>query len=203
MNAIDYVAALAVCMGLGALLGLIPFFVGRAKGRPEYGKWGLLCCAVCGVWGLQIIPAIVFTIIILVSKGDARTTVYRTKNANTAGYQQRTQPVGPVNGPSLCLSCISGEFRGRTYRLDRQGVLIGRDPGCTVRFPDGTPGVSSRHCMVRLDPGGTASLIDLGSTFGTFLSDGRQLPKNYPTPLIPGTRFYLGSTSCMFQIVQG
>lgn len=202
MDVVNYVVALAVCMGLGALLGLIPFFVGRAKGKPEYGKWGLLSCALCGVWGFQIIPAIVFTIIILVSKGDARTTVYRTKNTNAAGYQQRTQAVNPPAAVGLYLSCISGKFRGRTYRLDRQGVLIGRDQGCTVRFPDGTPGVSSRHCMVRLDPGGTASLIDLGSTFGTFLSDGRQLPKNYPTPLAPGTRFYLGSTSCMFQIVQ-
>ena len=201
MDVVNYVVALAVCMGLGALLGLIPFFVGRAKGKPEWGKRGLIACAVCGIWGWQIIPAIVVTIIILVSKGDA--PVPKNARQGGSGYHQQTQPVNPPAVSGLCVSCISGEFKGRIYRLDRQGLLIGRDQGCTVRFPDGTPGVSSRHCMVRLDPGGTASLIDLGSTFGTFLSDGRQLPKNYPTPLAPGTRFYLGSTSCMFQIVQG
>lgn len=191
-----------VCaLASGALVGLIPYALGRYMNKPELGKLGLVCCTLGGVIFLQVPAAIGFSIALLVKKGD-----YRRQGAasqGTGSYQQRTHPVGPVNGQSLCLSCISGEFRGRTYRLDRQGVLIGRDQGCTVRFPDGTPGVSSRHCMVRMDPGGTASLIDLGSTFGTFLSDGRQLPKNYPTPLAPGTRFYLGSTSCMFQIVQG
>ena len=54
----------------GAILGLIPFFVGRSSGRPDLGKNGLLCSIGAGAslvfsWAL---PAVVvgFVIAILV-----------------------------------------------------------------------------------------------------------------------------------------
>lgn len=204
MDVIEVIITLALRMGLGALFGLIPFFVGRAMGKPGWGSKGLCASAVCGLWNMQLLAVIVFVVIILVSKSDTRTI--RTGNVAPAPapYQQKTQPVVQKAGIlGLYIACISGPFTGRSYRLDSRGVLIGRDPSCTVRFPEETPGVSHRHCMVRLEANGMASLIDLGSTYGTFLSDGRQLPKDSPTPIAPGTRFYLASTGCMFQLGQG
>ena len=44
-------------------------------------------------------------------------------------------------------------------------------------------------------------LIYLGSTYGTFLADGKQLPPNYPEPVAAGTRFYVGNKGNLFQII--
>jgi len=44
------------------------------------------------------------------------------------------------------------------------------------------------------------TITDLGSTHGTFLSDGRQLPPNDPRAVTPGIRFYLGSAQNLFEI---
>ena len=51
---------------IGALLGLIPFFLGRKRGADELGTAGLICCIVSNFFGLGIIAAIIFVIIILV-----------------------------------------------------------------------------------------------------------------------------------------
>ena len=44
-------------------------------------------------------------------------------------------------------------------------------------------------------------LVDLGSSYGTYLGDGRQLPPNYPKHVTAGTRFYLDNTGDLFQII--
>ena len=102
-------------------------------------------------------------------------------------------------GGNLNLTCLSGPLRGQVYLIGKDGVTIGRDITCNVRIPDGTPGVSRRHCCIRWQQG-VPVLIDLGSTHGTFQGDGRRLPPSYPTQLAAGSRFYLGTPNCLFQI---
>jgi len=51
---------------IGALLGLIPFFLGRKRGVDGLGTAGLICCIIGNFFGLGIIVAIVFVIVILV-----------------------------------------------------------------------------------------------------------------------------------------
>ena len=79
-------------------------------------------------------------------------------------------------------------------------VMIGRGADCFIRLPEGTPGASSIHCALRPRSDG-AELTDLGSTYGTFLSNGRQLPPNFPETLYAGDSFSLGSRSVMFQLM--
>lgn len=95
--------------------------------------------------------------------------------------------------------CVAGPLRGQTYPL-RGRILIGRGADCFIRLPEGTPGASSIHCALRPRSDG-AELTDLGSTYGTFLSNGRQLPPNFPETLYAGDSFYLGSRSVMFQLM--
>ena len=99
----------------------------------------------------------------------------------------------------LAVRCLNGPMQGQTFYVGREGLLFGRDGGCAVRFPDGAPGISRRHCCLRWDQG-VPVLVDLGSRFGTFLGDGKQLPPNYPEPVAAGTRFYLGTRGSLFQI---
>lgn len=105
----------------------------------------------------------------------------------------------PVRG-SLAVQCIAGPLQGQTFPVRGNEILFGRESGCAVRMPEGTPGVSRRHCCIRWQQG-MPVLIDLASSYGTFLADGKQLPPNYPEPVAAGTRFYLGNRGNLFQII--
>jgi len=95
-------------------------------------------------------------------------------------------------GAELRIQGQSGAFAGRRFAIGGQ-VRIGRDPGGNdLVYPDGTPGISGRHCVVALS-GGQVTLTDLGSSYGTFLAGGQKLAPNQPVTLRVGDRFYLGS----------
>ena len=189
----------------GALFGLIPYFVGRGVGKPNMGTLALICCAVSGMIfaGLLFLVMVGFIIAELVCQWDIRPVVNRRPAPPPPRYDP---PAGPIayeynDNSALGLTCLSGPLKGRTYRVSREGLMLGRDYDCGVRFAPNTPGISRHHCSIRWYQGGPA-LVDLSSSHGSFLSDGRQLPPNYPTPLQVGSRFYLGDPQYMFQLVR-
>ena len=90
------------------------------------------------------------------------------------------------------MQCVSGCFAGRRFEIGRQ-LRMGRDPNRNdLVFPPQTQGVSSVHCMLMLTEG-KLYRQDLGSTFGTFLSDGRKLSPSQAVELREGDSFSLGS----------
>ena len=204
MELLELILGLAVLMLGGLLWGLIPFFLGRYMGKPGLGKLGLLCCMLSGMLGLSLPVLIGFVIAIFVKRTDfiwpqrnVSANVYDDRRTYRGGHVQN----GPVvqQGTSLNLTCLSGPLRGQTYPVGANGLMIGRDPACAVCVPEGTPGVSSRHCCIRWQQG-VPVLVDLNSSYGTFMGDGRKLPPQYPVLLAAGSRFYLANTGCMFQM---
>ncbi len=190
------ILGIAALMLLGALTGLLPLLLGRYMNRPGLGQLGMLCCIFSGLLpGLEIPVAIGFVLAIFIKKTDfvwpQRGTSVPPERADRASR--------PVQGNTLYVTALSGPLRGQSYPVGREGLLFGCDAACAVRIPTGTPGVSRRHCCIRWQQG-VASLIDLNSTYGTFMGDGRKLPPNYPHQLAAGSRFYLGDTRCLFQI---
>lgn len=193
MNPFNLILIIAALLMSGALWGHMPLIVGRSTGKPELGRLGMLC-SICGNLVFLGMPcAVGFLIAILVRKADIHV---RT------GPERRIQPPPPAQASTpgiLHLSCLSGPLRGQVYPLGTAGLVIGRGPACGLRLPEGTPGISSQHCCIRYQQG-VPVLIDLNSSFGTYLGDGRKLPPNYPVPVAAGSRFYLGSTNCLFQL---
>lgn len=113
----------------------------------------------------------------------------------------RPAPGGRVpdqNQGPWALECVAGPTRGLIYTLGSGVTQIGRGMSCDVRISDGA-GVSRVHCSLQPCAGGM-ELTDLGSTYGTFLADGRQLPPNFPATLRKGDTFYLGSRNVMFKL---
>ena len=105
-----------------------------------------------------------------------------------------TRPVGVV--------ALEGGLKGRGFRISDTGVTIGRDPSCEAAFPVGSEGsnkVSRRHCKLYFE-NGRLFLVDLGSTNGTFMADGRRLAAQQPVAVKPGDRFYLDNPGNMFEI---
>lgn len=194
---ISLITYLALVLMSGALWGLIPLLVGKATGKIELGKLGMLCSILANLICLGVVAAVCFLIAILVRSTDIRPVF----GSSTPTYQA---PVSPVvvqqNVGGLALSCVSGPLMGQVYPIGTGGLVIGRSPSCAVHLPESTPGISREHCAIRFQQG-VPMLVDLNSTYGTFQGNGSKLPPQYPVQLAPGSRFYLGSPSCTFQIV--
>jgi len=97
---------------------------------------------------------------------------------------------------------ISGQFAGRTFNVPAQGIMIGRDgASCDFVFPDNTPGISRNHCKVQFNPQSNMFVIyDLGSSNGTFLSNGSRVPQGQPMAMQNGEEFYLASRANSFKV---
>lgn len=68
------------------------------------------------------------------------------------------------------LTIVEGPLAGQAFTFDRPGrYVIGRLPVCAVQLPADAAGVSRQHCAVELGEDG-ATLVDLGSTNGTWLN---------------------------------
>ena len=196
MPVVYFILGAAALMLSGALVGLLPLLLGRYFNRPELGKLGMLCCTFSGLLpGLQLPVAIGFLLAIFIKKTDF---VWPQRSAAPPPSQAGPAP-RPMLGNTLHATALSGPLRGQSYPVGQDGLLFGCDPSCAVRLPAGTPGVSRRHCCIRWQQC-VPVLLDLNSTYGTFMGDGWKLPPSYPVQLAAGSRFYLGDTRCLFQL---
>lgn len=86
------------------------------------------------------------------------------------------------------------------YKVDGT-ITIGVGSQNKLAMPEGTPAVSHKHCLVKPGKDGEIQLIDQGSTYGTYISNGQKLNPNSPVTLRKGDRFWLGSKDQMFEVV--
>lgn len=186
----------ALSMVIGALLGLVPLLVGQHKGKPALGMFGWLCSIASGLVFLQIPVSVTFMILCFTLPHDFAPWLRRAPSPAPA---PASAPAAPRSA-ALGITCLSGPFKGRTYVIGERGILIGREADCAICFDASTPGISRHHCSIRWQQG-ALMLTDLESAYGTFLSDGRKLPPQFPTQVGAGTRFYLGDRGNLFQIV--
>ncbi len=198
----DIILSALLGAALGALIGLIPFFLGRARAKPNLGTLALVCCTIGGaliVW-LAMLAALGFSIAILATQSDCG-PLFPGSRPTVA-----TPMEGPINyefnyNQRLGVACIAGPLKGQVYSVGSGGIVIGKDYDCSVRYRStNAPGISRHHCAVRWCQGQPV-LVDLGSTYGSYLADGRKLPPNYPVAIQVGSRFYLGSRENSFQLI--
>lgn len=104
---------------------------------------------------------------------------------------QQFSPSPRQSPAGYTLTAISGALKGQSFPLGNGEILLGRGTDCRIRFPADTAGVSGRHCALSIAPGGTVTLTDVGSTYGTYLSNGQRLIPNCPQPIHPGDTFLL------------
>lgn len=100
----------------------------------------------------------------------------------------------------ISVTCLSGMFKGQSFPQNAEGkILFGRDVSSTVHFPEGTRGISGRHCEIKVKEG-VPVLIDRGSTYGTYMADGKKLETNKPYRISNGMIFYLATKDNQFEI---
>ena len=116
------------------------------------------------------------------------------------GYDDyRVQNTPRAQEPArVYLEGTAGCFLG--HRIPVHGTMVaGRNPGCGIKFPPETHGVSHQHCQFRVT-GSSVAVMDIGSTYGTFVNEKRLLP-NQPVTLSSGDTVQLGSRKQAFRVV--
>ena len=85
------------------------------------------------------------------------------------------------------------QHRDSAVYLGAEAAVLGRAPGCSLIYQDGTPGVSGRHCAVTWDANMEEFIVkDMNSSYGTFLENGTRLDPSHIYRLRPGSRIWLG-----------
>ena len=97
---------------------------------------------------------------------------------------------------------ISGQFAGQAFPVSTHGVMLGRDPSsCDFVFPSNAKGISRNHCKLQFNPQTQMFVLyDLGSSFGTYLGSGIQVPQGQPAALRAGDEFYLATRANVFRV---
>lgn len=115
-------------------------------------------------------------------------------------YLKSTKPQEKEpEGDERFLIGMGGIYNGQTFPIGKE-VVIGRDVNqCGIIYPNGTKGVSSVHCKVRIE-GDRVALIDLASTYGTFRDNGEKLSPNTIYYLETGDGFYVGDGENTFLV---
>ena len=121
-----------------------------------------------------------------------------------AGAVKAGSNQAPVRGGQkhAVLRGVTGKYSGQSFDLLKGKVVIGRDPAtCNIVFDKNTPGISGRHCQVVYDPNEDCFIItDLGSSYGTFLGNGKKLTANVAGKLSTGDTFYLCDNANRFVV---
>jgi Inner membrane component of T3SS, cytoplasmic domain len=93
---------------------------------------------------------------------------------------------------TVALAVIEGPARGQVFRLTKPRIILGRSGADIVLYD---PEVSRKHCMIEVR-GSTATLVDLGTTNGTFVAG-----KNIKiSQLEHMSKFRIGATTLVFTV---
>ncbi len=99
---------------------------------------------------------------------------------------------------NLALEGIQGYYKGKVLPVDSD-MIFGRDPNiCQVLYPLNTPGVSGKQLCIWME-GSRLMIMDMGSTYGTWVSD-RKLSPGLCYPLQPADVIFFGASQ-MFRVV--
>jgi len=154
----------------------------------------------CGSSGGLFEDALSGGLIGIVSAAAAGGFLWLKKKKEAAEPQTEQSTGGPFGG--LTLLGIGGQMDGCRFPLQGANLAFGRDPNrCAIVYDSGAPGISSLHCQLILQEGAWC-LIDLASSYGTYLN-GRRLEPSVPNPLRPGDTFWLGQPQNSFTLKEG
>lgn len=131
-----------------------------------------------------------------VPMGVAGTQPYQSPQQ--AGYQQPLDPTRVIRSApqvSAWLAVEKGEHEGQLFRMESEGLTIGRSPNNHIVLTSGT--VSGQHAKLKIE-GKTIFIYDLGSTNGTFVN-GKKVLKQ---ALQDGNRITIGETTFVFKQTQ-
>lgn len=104
----------------------------------------------------------------------------------------------PASAAAFAVVGVKGKFAGQRFPVGRE-MRVGRNPGSDILYPGDVPGISGNHCTLAPRDNGVV-LIDVGSTYGSYLPNGTKLNPNQKYLFKAGDVFCLGTKDQMFRI---
>ena len=99
----------------------------------------------------------------------------------------------PVGVPTRTIEMSQGPLS-----IGRRSRSRGTNPGIDLAGPPDDPAVSHLHASLLPTDDGRWTLVDHGSTNGTYLNGSADpVPANRPLPVGPGDRIYVGAWTCI------
>jgi hypothetical protein len=139
-----------------------------------------------------VLVAVIVLVVVLVVKSEKKNKNSRENDYNYDGTKTTVQR-------RLVVTCERGPLKGQSISSSGS-IRVGRSGStCRLVFPDDTPGVSKEHCEIYLTPGGIV-ISDLGSTYGTYLSDGYKLARGERRSVENGSIILLGSEKVILSV---
>jgi hypothetical protein len=136
---------------------------------------------------LALLWAFIFSIV-SVLRNDLYGTHVVSRSSERRTPAPAPRPAKPIRRGPTRLAIIEGPMRGGSLPLTDNGVLIGRNPECTLVLSDDF--ASGRHARIYRDGDGWR-IDDLGSTNGTFVG-GERIGQGMS--LSEGSRVRIGQT---------
>ncbi|OFZ80175.1 MAG: hypothetical protein A2583_15770 [Bdellovibrionales bacterium RIFOXYD1_FULL_53_11] len=121
------------------------------------------------------------------SDADEKTTVLKDDTLKKEMQKAKEQ--------AACLIIIRGTPQGHRFFLSQNEMTIGRDPSVEISISD--QNISRKHARLAGDAGGNVTIMDMGSSNGTFVNDKKLVP-NIPTTLAKEDMIKVGATILKF-----
>lgn len=136
------------------------------------------------MFSTQLVIILAVIVILMIGGGVAAFVVYAVRKDRKS---------------NAVLIGINGILKGKTYTV-KDILTIGRNSDrCEVTYPMNTEGISGIHCQIQRQGNGYM-IIDMGSSYGTYLGNDVKLQPNVPTQIASGDYFYLANREQLFQI---
>ena len=126
------------------------------------------------------------------------------QSSSPMSYSSSIQDIAPTAPATVSsasnnykLQAVGGYMDGRVYPFDGREIIFGRDATASIRFPQDTKGVSRIHCKLFMQ-GGKVMLMDMGSTYGTYIEGRGKLTPQAPVELKVGDKFCIGEQKNSF-----
>ena len=107
-------------------------------------------------------------------------------------------PAAPAAPAAFAIVGLKGKFAGKRFPVAKN-MRIGRNPESDIPYPGDVPGISGNHCTLSPRENGIV-LVDVGSSYGSFLPNGTKLTPNQKYLLKPGDMFCLGNKEQLFRV---
>lgn len=146
------------------------------------------------VISVLVIGLIIFAIVFISEKKKKEAAQQQAQNAEVAAANAvRKQPV---------VRSLAQQHKGVRVNIQDKIITVGRSRSdCAIVFAADTRGVSSKHCTVAWNANtGDFVVVDLQSTYGTYLLNGQKLTPGIAYHLSAGDRFYLGEKDNMLSV---
>jgi serine protease Do len=148
-----------------------------------------------GPWLLYgLVGIAILAIAAMVMRSRSATAPAKVAPAAGGGMPGATRIETPPAPPTLPaasygnIQATAGALSGKTFKIPKEGLLIGRSPKCQVVLQDDT--ISSEHAWI-VPSGNEVVVIDKGSSNGTYINS-VESPKVSKIGLRNGDRIFLG-----------